>query len=103
MKERHIARIAGYSRDGKEAVNPALQEASSAFRADSRERAQEPLRAGLLDYVAVLLFAGGVLAIYLDMLAGGGLLFWGILIPVGLFLELAAISLRHRRRHNFYK
>ena len=103
MDEPRIARIAGYSPDGRETYNPALQDATKAFRAAPHPDKGQLMQAGWLDYLALLLLAGGFIALFLSLVTGGALLFLGILVPVGLFVELAAVSLRRRGRHNFYK
>jgi hypothetical protein len=81
---KRIARVSGYSSSKDEMVNPALKDATEAFRHYKPKGRCKPMKPKLLDYVALSLIVLGFVAIF------SGFFFGGILLPVGIFLELAS-------------
>ena len=79
-----IAKVTGYSPQRDETYNPAIRDSAEAFRNYRREGRYRPMRAGLLDYIALISIIAGFVFIFM------GFLFGGILVPVGVFLELVA-------------
>lgn len=69
---------------GHKKLNPAIRDSSEAFINYRKEGRYRPMRTGLLDYIALISIIAGFIFIFI------GFLFGGILVPVGVFLELVA-------------
>jgi len=77
-----IVRATGYSPRRDETYNPAIRDWKEAFRNYNKESKYEPMRANILDYIALIPIIAGFVFIFM------GFLFGGILVPAGVFLEL---------------
>ena len=89
-----IARVAGYSPRKDETYNPAIRDSKEAFRNYNKKSRYRPMRANILDYIALVSILLGFVFIFT------GFFFGGILVPVGVFLELMSSCIG---KHKPYK
>jgi len=89
-----IVRAAGYSPRKDETYNPAIKYWKEAIRNYNKESKYEPMRANILDYIALVSILMGFAFIFI------GFFFGGILVPVGVFLELVSSCIG---KHKPYK
>jgi len=84
---KRIVRTTGYSNKRDVEFNPAIENVVRAFKSDGVDKSKK-MKAGWLDYIAFIFVIIGFLSILT------GITFFGILIPIGLFLEIVAISIK---------
>ncbi len=89
-----IARVTGYSPRRNETYNPAIRDSEEAFRNYNKGSRYKPMRANIIDYIALVSILMGFVFIFM------GFFFGGILVPAGVFLELVSLSVG---KHKPYK